>query len=115
MGTFSILPFVIALSWGALPLGEQRGDEGLYGASVNYREGECWFWTGDVGLTARQFERDLVERFESKRGIVISYSANTPQRCVKLAHRSAIRAGFKTVKTAVRADAGAVGPPSNGS
>ncbi|MES3154199.1 hypothetical protein [Sphingomonas faeni] len=115
MGISTILPFIMALSWSALPLEEQRGDAGFYGASVNYREGECWFWTGDVGLTARQFERDLAERFDSRRGIFISHAANTPRKCVKLAQRSAIRAGFKTVKIAVRVDAGAVAPPSNGS
>jgi hypothetical protein len=114
MGIFTILSFVMALSWSALPPEEKRDDAGYYGASVTYREGDCWFWTGDVGLTTRQFETDLEERFDRKRGIVISYAANTPQRCVKLARRSAIRDGFNTVKVAVRADAGAVGPPSNG-
>ncbi|WP_294320971.1 hypothetical protein [uncultured Sphingomonas sp.] len=113
MDIFAILPIVMALSWSASPPEEQRDDAVVYGASVSYRESECWFWTGDVGLTARQFESDLEGKFDSKRGIVISYAANTPERCVKLAQRSAMRAGFETVRVAVRADAGAVAPPSN--
>lgn len=115
MVIFAILPVVMALSWSVLPHEEERDDAGFYGSSVTYREGECWFWTGDVGLTARQFESDLKERFDKSRGIFISHAADTPRRCIKLAQRLAIRAGFKTVKVDVRADAGALEPPSNGS
>lgn len=115
MSISAILPFAIALSFGALPAQDPHAYIGFYGASVTFREGECWFWTGDVGLTARQFEQDLKDRFDRKRGIVISYVANTPARCIERARRSASRAGFTTVKLVVNADAGPIGPPSNGS
>lgn len=115
MAIFTILPFVMALSWSALPLDTERDDAGFAVASATYSEGECWFWTRDVGLTARQFESQLKERLDEKRGIVISHAVNTPHRCISLARRSAIRAGFKTVKVDVDADAGAIGEPSYGS
>lgn len=115
MSISAILPLAIALSFGALPPEEKHAAVRLYGASVTFREGECWFWTGDVGLTAKQFEEDLKDRFDRKRGIVIAYIANTPARCVERARRSASRAGFTTVKLVVDADVGPIGPPSNGS
>ena len=111
----SILLAVIALSWSPLPFQAPQDESASYGASVTFRDGECWFWTGDVGLTARQFRSDLADRFDRKRGIVISFPEDTPARCVELARRSATRAGFKMVKVAVRADAGPIGPPLNGS
>ena len=107
--------FATVLSWSALPIQHQRQNTGFYGASVTFRDGECWFWTGDVGLTASQFERDLKDRFKPKGEIIISYAQNTPARCVKMARRSAIQAGFMTVKVAVNPDADPIGPPSNGS
>lgn len=114
--TFISIPLLaVALNWSASPLQDQQVSATSYGASVTYKDGECWFWTGDAGLTAQQFENDLSDRFDRKRGIVISFAANTPARCVKLARRSATRVGFKTVKVVLRADAGPIGPPLNGS
>jgi hypothetical protein len=110
-----IVPFLVALGSLASSAQSQNHENEMYGASVSFRDGECWFWTGDVGLTASQFERDLAERFDRKRGIVISYVADTPKRCVKQALRSASRAGFQIVRPVASPDAGPIGPPSHGS
>ena len=86
-------------------------EEVAYGATVTFRDGECWFWTGDVGLTAEQFKNDLTDRFDRRRAIFIRHTADTPVRCVELAQRSATAAGFKKVATITDADAGPIGPP----
>lgn len=78
-----IIPFVMAMIWSALPVQQQLEETGPYGASATFSDGECWFWTGDVGLTASQFESDLKDRFDRKRGIIISYAVNTPVRCIE--------------------------------
>jgi hypothetical protein len=87
----------------------------FYGASVTFKDGVCWFWTGDVGLTAKQFERDLADRFDPKKGIIISYRKATPLKCLRLARRSASSAGFKLVKLVVDQGAGHIGPTLPGS
>lgn len=110
----SALPLIGLLSSAsAAPSMQDR--EITYGAAVTFSEGECWFWTGDVGLTTLEFQSDLESRFDRRGAIVISHVANTPTRCVKMARRSAARAGFKVIATEVRADAGPIGPPMNGS
>lgn len=113
MSIIFIMPFLAALGSPASPAGTQNADNDMYGASVSFKDGECWYWTGDVGLTAVQFERDLAERFDRKRGIVVSYGAETPKRCVRQALRSASRAGFQIVKAVTSPDAGPIGPPSH--
>ena len=113
MSIIFIMPFFAALDSLASSAEAQSPDNYMQGASVSFKDGKCWFWTGDVGLTAAQFERDLAERFDRKRGIVVSYVADTPKRCVRQALRSASRAGFQIVKAVANPDAGPIGPPSH--
>jgi len=84
-----------------------------YITAVTYFEGKCRFWTGDVGMTADEFRLDLERRFDRRRMLVVEHAADIPVRCVRLAVRSAKHAGFNRVKPEVRADAGAITPPSN--
>ncbi|NIJ63436.1 hypothetical protein FHR20_000367 [Sphingomonas leidyi] len=108
------LSLTALLSSAPAPLSGQ--DHGIaYGTAVTFSEGKCWFWTGDVGLTALEFRKDLESRFDRQRAVIISHVANIPTRCVEMARRSAARAGFKLIETEVRADAGPIGPPVNGS
>jgi hypothetical protein len=113
MSIIFIMPFLAALGSLASAAEAQNHDNDMYAASVSFKDGECWFWTGDVGLTAVQFERDLAERFDRKRGLVVSYVADTPKRCVRQALGSASRAGFQIVKAVASPDAGPIGPPSH--
>ena len=59
----AVMSFVV--TWGLFPL--PVAPQGVYGTAVTFREGECWFWTGDVGLTAEQFKEDLKGRFAGLR------------------------------------------------
>ena len=112
-----VFAFVLSLagllsSVPALPSGQDHGI--TYSTAVTFSEGKCWFWTGDVGLTALDFEKDVDSRFDRQRAVIISHAANTPTPCVEMARRSAARAGFKLIDTEVQAYAGPIGPPVNG-
>ena len=111
--SISLASFALLVSASSLPA--SHDDAPLYVVSVTFERGECWIWTGDVGLTAAQFQSDLEARFDKKRGIVITHAPATPTRCVQSALNSARRAGFKIVKAQSRHDAGPIGPPLNGS
>ena len=79
-----------------------------YAAFVSY-DGECVFWTGDVGMRADEFRDDLKDRFDTRAKIVIFHKADVPLRCVKDARRMARAAGFRDV--AVKIGEPDLGPP----
>ena len=110
MNLLTTVTLLAIASGGSLP--ETPPDRNLaYVTAVTFAEGKCRFWTGDVGLTADQFRDDLESRYDRRRSLVVKHAANVPARCVRIAVRSAKRAGFKRVKSEVHADAGAMGPP----
>lgn len=107
LATVTLLAFA---SGGSLP--ETPPDRNLiYITAVTFIEGECRFWTGDVGLNADEFRDDLESRYDRRRSLIIEHAANVPKRCVRIAVRSAKRAGFKRVKSEVHEDTDAMGPP----
>ena len=91
-----------------------QNDENWYGASVTFDHGRCWFWTGDQGFNSREFREDLADRFDLHMGVLITYNANTPSRCIRRAITSAKQAGFKRVKAVASVEAGPIAPPGIG-
>lgn len=102
---------LLTLGGPSIPAQDLRQEPVYYGASVTFEVGVCWFWTGDAGLTARQFEESLADRDDPNRGVMIGYRKGTPPKCINLARRSARRAGFRLVRLVVDEHAGPIGPP----
>lgn len=66
---------------------------------VRSREGKCVYQTGDVGLSAAQFEDHLRRYFEKNSTLMIYYGENS-HSCVMSALSMAVRMGFREVRTA---------------
>lgn len=60
--------------------------------------GRCFYQTGDLGLGADDFRRNLIEATKSYRGVFIFHPPNVPRRCLNNARRIAREAGFTEIR-----------------
>jgi hypothetical protein len=70
-----------------------------YGVWISTDKGHCIYWLTDVGLDAGQLADALTNSYETKRGLEILTSGDTPKRCVSDARAAAARAGFQLIRS----------------
>ena len=96
---FRTLLLAAFVSWSSA-VGKPNGNfSRSYGVWVSVDQGKCVYWLTDVGLNATQLTEALSNGYQTKLGIEILTSAETPARCVVEARGAVTKAGFTLMRS----------------